>query len=182
MLMNFAKKFFRSFLDKKNLLTTTNQSKPTAYTTSNHHHHSMIPGLEYETAPQGAGYADASYAPSSPSVHSMSSVDISPHNSNQQLHRRRPHSNANGYNGSNNSQNNSGGGNVDDDKYGKRSRAMRKLDIFPKTERDYTVRTNRGGQLTVMGQVLMAILVTAEWLAWRESNGQSVEHILVDKR
>lgn len=145
----------------------------------------MIPGLEYEPAGPGAGHTtDPSYASSSHSGKSMSSVDIPPHDPSQQLHRRRPHSSVNGgYNGSNNNQhgkNGSNGYNIDDDKYGKRSRAVRKLDIFPKTERDHTVRTDRGGQLTAAGYVIMLILIIAEWLTWRESNGESLEHIAVD--
>jgi len=140
---------------------------------------------------------DPSYATtsSSPSAQSMSSVDISPQTSHrnnpyhlQQLHRRRPHSNTGynnggggGYNGSNN---NGSGGNAayhdNDDKYTKSSRAVRKLDIFPKTERDYTVRTERGGQLTAVGYVIMFVLIVAEWMTWRGLNGESLEHIVVD--
>eukprot|EP00579_Thalassiosira_antarctica_P001699 CAMPEP_0201871478 /NCGR_PEP_ID=MMETSP0902-20130614/4387_1 /ASSEMBLY_ACC=CAM_ASM_000551 /TAXON_ID=420261 /ORGANISM="Thalassiosira antarctica, Strain CCMP982" /LENGTH=312 /DNA_ID=CAMNT_0048397467 /DNA_START=38 /DNA_END=972 /DNA_ORIENTATION=+ len=153
----------------------------------------MIPGLEYEPANAGS-HTDPSYA-SSPSAQSMSSVDMSPqgnsHNDQyhlQQLHRRRPHStsgygngnNANsGYNG--NGDNTNGGGGHDDDKYAKRTtRAVRNFDIFPKTERDYTVRTDRGGQLTAVGYVIMAMLILAEWMTWRGLNGESLEHIVVD--
>ena len=155
----------------------------------------MIPGLEYEPANAG-GHTDPSYA-SSPSAQSMSSVDMSPqgnsHNDQyhlQQLHRRRPHS-ASGYgNGNNtnsgyngNGDNTNGGGGHDDDKYAKRTtRAVRNFDIFPKTERDYTVRTERGGQLTAVGYVIMAILILAEWMTWRGLNGESLEHIVVDTR
>ncbi len=149
----------------------------------------MIPGLEYEQPPNGN--ADPSYgSPSGQSHASMSSVDIhSPQNTPaynandsyhmQQLHRRRPHSGAgSGYNnGSSN-----GGGSSYEDKYAKRSRVVKKLDIFPKTDREMTVRTERGGQLTAVGYVIMAILILAEFSTWRGMNSESLEHILVDTR
>ena len=141
----------------------------------------MIAGLEYEQ-PSNDGGADRS-----PSAQSMSSVDISSPqtynnnshlNSQQQLHRRRPHStNGNGYNNdlSNRTTYN------EDNKYNK-VKIVRKLDIFPKTEREMTVRTEQGGQLTAVGYVIMAILLLAEWLTWRSMNGTSLEHTVVDTR
>lgn len=151
----------------------------------------MIPGLEYE--------ADPAYAqqPTSPSSQSMTSVDMtspSPqqyhhqqqqtYGSNdyrmQQLHRRRPQGGSGYTNGSNNGSSN-GMYDADNDKYTKRTtRLAKKLDIFPKTERDYTVRTERGGQLTAMGYVLIFILICAEYFTWRGMNGESLEHIVVD--
>eukprot|EP00580_Thalassiosira_gravida_P014103 CAMPEP_0201682396 /NCGR_PEP_ID=MMETSP0494-20130426/51598_1 /ASSEMBLY_ACC=CAM_ASM_000839 /TAXON_ID=420259 /ORGANISM="Thalassiosira gravida, Strain GMp14c1" /LENGTH=564 /DNA_ID=CAMNT_0048166153 /DNA_START=107 /DNA_END=1801 /DNA_ORIENTATION=- len=159
----------------------------------------MIPGLEYEqSAPTSAGATtgDNSHATSATTA-SDPSYSQSPqtHNNDQyhlqqqQLHRRRPHTstgytngNNNGYNnGANGSSGGSGKNNLDDDKYTKRTtRAVRKLDFFPKTERDYTVRTERGGQLTAVGYCIMAILILSEWMAWRGSNGESLEHIAVD--
>jgi hypothetical protein len=59
---------------------------------------------------------------------------------------------------------------------------VKKLDIFPKTERDYTVRTERGGQLTAVGYAIMAILILAEFMTWRGLNRESLEHIVVDTR
>lgn len=152
----------------------------------------MIPGLEYEPAtPASAGrYDDPSYAAASPSAGSLSSVDMSsprgqatPAYNNesyhlQQVRQRRPH--GGGRNGSD--ANGHGGEKGDDDKYAKRTRVVRKLDMFPKTERDYTVRTERGGQLTAAGYVLMAILILAEWMTWRELNKESLEHIIVDTK
>mmetsp|Transcript_28225 Transcript_28225/g.60584 ORF Transcript_28225/g.60584 Transcript_28225/m.60584 type:complete len:573 (+) Transcript_28225:150-1868(+) len=166
----------------------------------------MIPGLEYEqTAPTSAGgtnsHATSSSSSATPSDPSYSQSPQTPNNNNnndqyhlqqqQQLHRRRPHTSTGYTNGSNNNNgynNNSGNGrannnaNDDDDKYTKRTTraVVRKLDFFPKTERDYTVRTERGGQLTAVGYCIMAILILAEWMAWRGSNGESLEHIVVD--
>ena len=154
----------------------------------------MIPGLEYEQ-PEGASSYSA--AQQSPSAQSMTSVEMSPggggygynggnNNGNDnsyhtgQLHRRRPHGGDGGY--GNGGYDNGGGSSHDEDKYAKRSRAVKRLDIFPKTERDYTVRTERGGQLTALGYVIMAILMVAEFLTWREMNGESLEHIVVDTR
>ena len=148
----------------------------------------MIPGLEYEQ-PGMADPSASSYGTQSPSAQPMSSVDMSPggYNNNydshhmQQLHRRRPH----GGGGYTNGGSNGAGSNTghDDDKYAKRSaRVVKKLDFFPKTERDYTVRTERGGQLTAVGYVIMAILILAEYMTWRGMNGESLEHIVVDTR
>ena len=144
----------------------------------------MIAGLEYEQPSSDGGGADRS-----PSAASMNSVDISSPqpqynnnshlNSQQQLHRRRPHS-TNGTNGYNNDLSNRTSY-KDDNKYAK-VKIVRKLDIFPKTEREMTVRTEQGGQLTAMGYVIMAILLLAEWLTWRNMNGTSLEHTVVDTR
>ena len=142
----------------------------------------MIAGLEYEQ-PSNDGGTDRS-----PSAASMNSVDISSPqpqtytnnnsylNSQQNLHRRRPHNNGNGYNNdlSNKTYN-------EDNKYNK-VKIVRKLDIFPKTEREMTVRTEQGGQLTAVGYVIMVILLLAEWLTWRNMNGTSLEHTVVDTR
>ena len=51
----------------------------------------------------------------------------------------------------------------ENDKYAKRpvSRLANRLAIFPKTERDYTVRTERGVLLT--GYAIMAMMMLAEW-------------------
>jgi len=148
----------------------------------------MIAGLEYEQQPSN----DGGGADRSPSAASMNSVDISSPqpqpqynnnnsylNSQQQLHRRRPHS-TNGSNGYNNDLSNRTSYN-EDNKYNK-VKIVRKLDIFPKTEREMTVRTEQGGQLTAVGYVIMTILLLAEWLTWRSMNGTSLEHTVVDTR
>ena len=143
----------------------------------------MISGLEYEQPSNDGGAA----ADRSPSAASMSSVDISSpqpqtYNNNsyhsQQLHRRRPHSmNGNGYNNDLSNNNKA----YDEDKYNK-VKIVRKLDIFPKTDREMTVRTEQGGQLTAVGYVIMTILLLAEWLTWRSMNGTNLEHTVVDTR
>ncbi|KAL7477067.1 hypothetical protein ACHAW6_002881 [Cyclotella cf. meneghiniana] len=124
----------------------------------------MIPGLEYEQP--------SSYDFGSPSS-SVQSVDISPQRpADYGLHRRRPH----GTNGQ--SFNNA----HDDNKYAKRpsARVIKKFDLFPKTDRDYEVRTDRGAKVTLMGYFIMMVLVLAEVWEWRELNRQSLEHIVVD--
>ena len=168
----------------------------------------MIPGLEYEADPShaqhqgqggGGGYNNSNNM-ASPSTQSMSSVDVSPgpqsYNNDQyhlqQLHRRRPHNggpaNGGSYNtngGSNGGYNNNSTDNQyhnEENKYAVKRKLVKKLDIFPKTERDYTVRTERGGQLTAMGYALMVVLILAEWMTWRGLNGESLEHIVVDTR
>ena len=153
----------------------------------------MIQGLEYEdpASSSAAGYGG------SPSVDNNNIMQSPQHqqqptstyNNNdayhvQQLHRRRPH-NGNGYTSPqhNNTSYSSNNNNVDDDKYSKsKTRIVRKLDIFPKTDREMTVRTERGGQLTAVGYILMAILILAEYITWRGMNGESLEHIVVDTR
>ena len=72
--------------------------------------------------------------------------------------------------------------NKDDDKYSKRTRAVRKLDFFNKIEVDHIVRTERGGQLTAVGYVIMLVLILAEYFTWRGMNGESIEHVVVDTR
>ena len=160
----------------------------------------MIPGLEYEQPtnvdPTSSTYGGSS---SSPSAQSINTVEMSPqqqtYNNNdsyhmQQLHRRRPHNNGNGYtspsssNYNNNSSYNNGGGGTlyEEDKYTKVKTPLRKLDFFPKTDREMTVRTERGGQLTAVGYCIMIILILAEYVTWRNMNGESLEHIVVDTR
>ncbi len=139
----------------------------------------MIPGLEYEPADGGGG------ASSSSAVNAYQQQQQYTQNSSPtQLHRRRnATTNGNGYN---NSSGSSGGNYENDNKYNKPHssipRAVRKLDIFPKAEKDYTVRTERGGQLTAIGYVLMSVLIVAEWMTWRGMNGMTWEHIVVDTR
>ena len=128
----------------------------------------MIPGLEYE---QPNAYDFGS--PSS----SVQSVDMSPrHPADYGLHRRRP-LDANGHGQSY--------CNVDDDsKYAKRpsARVIKKLDLFPKMDRDYEVRTERGGKVTLLGYLIMMVLIFAEVWEWRRLNRESLEHIVVDTR
>ena len=160
--------------------------------------HIMIPGLEYEQ-PTNVDPTSSTYGgSSSPSAQSINTVEMSPHqqtyNNNdssyhmQQLHRRRPHNNGNGYtspsssNYNNSNSYHSGGSLYEEDKYNKVKTPLRKLDFFPKTDREMTVRTERGGQLTAVGYCIMIILILAEYVTWRNMNGESLEHIVVDTR
>jgi hypothetical protein len=140
----------------------------------------MIPGLEYEPADGGGGSSSSAY-----NAYQQQQQQYPQSSSPTQLHRRRnATTNGNGYNSASSSS--SGGNYENDNKYNKPPssipRAVRKLDIFPKAERDYTVRTERGGQLTAIGYVLMSVLIIAEWMTWRGMNGMSLEHIVVDTR
>ena len=49
-------------------------------------------------------------------------------------------------------------------------------------ERDYEVRTERGGTVAILGYFLIFILVLAEWREWSRLNGESLEGIVVDTR
>jgi hypothetical protein len=62
------------------------------------------------------------------------------------------------------------------------TKLAKKLDVFPKTERDYTIRTDRGGQLTAIGYGIMIILILAEYMTWKSMNSEHNEHIIVDTR
>lgn len=88
--------------------------------------------------------------------------------------------NHNGYNG----QSKTYDADSENSKYAKRTPAKlaRKLDFFPKMESDFQVRTERGGQFTLVGYGIMAVLILAEFLAWRRGNAESLEKVLVDTR
>ena len=130
----------------------------------------MIPGLEYEQ-PHTNGSTNGHSSPS------MQSVDISPAQ-NYGLRRRPPTGNTNtSYNTSHN--------HSDDDAIYTPSKARvlaKRLDLFPKMERDYEVRTERGGKVTILGYMLIFVLVMAEFWEWRRLNGESLEGIVVDTR
>ena len=64
----------------------------------------------------------------------------------------------------------------------RRSHVVRQFDLFPKVERDLTVRTERGGLVSIIGFGVMMVLLLAEFTAWREENRSLREHVLVDKR
>lgn len=74
------------------------------------------------------------------------------------------------------------GDSADDDKYRKSRRVVRKLDMFPKVQEDYQVRTDRGGLVTLLGYGLALILVLAEVAHWSSERGRVVEHTFVDTR
>ena len=73
---------------------------------------------------------------------------------------------------------------ADDDKYRKssRSRAVRRLDMFPKVQEDYQIRTDRGGMVTLVGYGVALLLVLAEVANWSAERGRVVEHTFVDTR
>ena len=56
------------------------------------------------------------------------------------------------------------------------------MDMFPKIESDLTVRTERGGLVTIIGYCLVGVLVLAEWWNWSSGNNMTVEHVVVDTR
>jgi len=59
--------------------------------------------------------------------------------------------------------------------------AVRSLDMFPKVDSDLVVKTDRGGLAALVGYVIMAALVLAEWNSFRYDNASFREHIKVDK-
>ena len=69
-----------------------------------------------------------------------------------------------------------------DDKYRKSRRVVRKLDMFPKVQEDYQVRTERGGLVTLVGYGIALILVLAEVANWSSERGRVFEHTFVDTR
>ena len=49
-------------------------------------------------------------------------------------------------------------------------------------ERDYEVRTERGGRVTLLGYFIMMALIMAEVWEWKRLNGEKLEGIVVDTR
>mmetsp|Transcript_29668 Transcript_29668/g.36108 ORF Transcript_29668/g.36108 Transcript_29668/m.36108 type:complete len:476 (+) Transcript_29668:104-1531(+) len=60
------------------------------------------------------------------------------------------------------------------------SAAVRKLDMFPKVERDLTVSTDHGGLMTLIGYGVILFLIFCELLGWIGQNRERVEHLVVD--
>jgi hypothetical protein len=125
----------------------------------------MIPGFEYEQ-PNNNGYTTSSSP--SPSLHS---VDMSPQTSYGLHQRRRPNS----YIPQNNSD-------YKDYTPSKAKGLAKKLDLFPKLERDYEVRTERGGRVSIVGYFVLMVLIMAEIWEWRGLNDQNLEGVVVDTR
>ena len=132
--------------------------------------------------PGGGGYTGGAASPSP----SLDSVDMTPpvspaqqnYSTNTSAGMRRRHAgqtqgNANGRYGPPDSA---------DDKYRKSRRVVRKLDMFPKVQEDYQVKTDRGGLVTLVGYGLALILVLAEVANWSSERGRVVEHTFVDTR
>ena len=153
-----------------------------------HHHHHHQQQQQY---PSSNDYGGASSSPAS-SVNSYSSINLdtpsyssatAPSGGYPELRRRQVCNNNN-----NNNNGYAGSTNYDTASYSKGSKSSSvtklaaKLDVFPKTERDYTVRTERGGQLSAIGYAIMLILILAEYETWKSMNGDHNEHIVVDTR
>jgi len=65
---------------------------------------------------------------------------------------------------------------------GKSSKSIaKKLDLFPKVDTEYTVRTDGGGVASIVAYVLILILICAECVAWASQNSATTEHISVEK-
>lgn len=78
----------------------------------------------------------------------------------------------------------SGGGYGDDTKYSKtrgRGAVVEKLDfMFPKVDREFTVKTKGGGVASLVATGLVAILILAEVITWYAQNGAEVSRTYVD--
>lgn len=57
---------------------------------------------------------------------------------------------------------------------------VRNLDIFTKVEKDMTIKTERGGMITVISYCIMAILILAEFITWKAQNSYPIEHVVVE--
>ena len=164
------------------------QLKRRIMTTRRHKHEkaTMDPRAGYYGASPPGGYSGGGSASPSPS---LDSVDMTPpvspaqqnynaNNNNNTSGMRRRHA------GQTQSSNNGRYGQPDaaDDKYRKSRRVVRRLDMFPKVQEDYQVRTDRGGLVTLVGYGLALILVLAEVANWSAERGRVVEHTFVDTR
>jgi len=76
----------------------------------------------------------------------------------------------------------SGGGGYDDSKYQKPRRAVvEKLDfMFPKVDREFTVKTKGGGVASLVATGLVTFLILAEVITWMAQNGAEVSRTYVD--
>lgn len=68
----------------------------------------------------------------------------------------------------------------DDDNSKLKRTAVRNLDFFPKVERDFTVKTEHGGFITVVGYMIMCILVSSELFSWMGLSRSTIENVVVD--
>lgn len=57
---------------------------------------------------------------------------------------------------------------------------VKRLDLFPKVDHEYTVQTDGGGTLSLIAMIVVAILLMAETYTWISQNRATVEHISVD--
>jgi endoplasmic reticulum-Golgi intermediate compartment protein 3 len=62
-----------------------------------------------------------------------------------------------------------------------RAHIVRNLDfMFPKVETEFTVKTERGGAVSLFAYVLVAILSLTECLSWYSANRQTTDKVFVD--
>ena len=157
-------------------------------TTDFHHQQQQYPSSYVD---YGGG---ASSSPGASSVNSYSSINLNtpsssshttstPSSGYPELRRRqiRPDNNDNGFGYASPYDTNNKGKNNNKSSTSV-TKLAKKLDVFPKTERDYTIRTDRGGQLTAIGYGIMLILILAEYMTWKNMNSEHNEHIIVDTR
>lgn len=62
-----------------------------------------------------------------------------------------------------------------------KKRVVRNLDLFPKIEKDLTVKSHSGSKMTTIAYVLTVIIIFAEIYAHNTANSQYKEHVAVDK-
>jgi hypothetical protein len=62
----------------------------------------------------------------------------------------------------------------------RQNKVVRRLDVFPKLERDMVVTSDQGGILTIVSYVLMAILILSEVVVWMGQNATPREHVVVE--
>jgi len=67
-----------------------------------------------------------------------------------------------------------------DDNGKKLKNTVKKLDFFPKVDRDMTVRTEHGGMITIVGYVIIGVLVISELFSWLDLSSSTVENVIVD--
>lgn len=58
---------------------------------------------------------------------------------------------------------------------------VKKLDLFPKVDTEYTVKTDGGGIASIVAYVLIFVLIGAECVAWVSQNNKTSEHLSVEK-
>jgi hypothetical protein len=129
----------------------------------------MIAGLEYEEQPEAELAAPIAAASTFGNDYHSGS-----------LHRRHNAAASSAANNGHSSYCN----NIEDDnkysKYSAQTKLLKKVDFFPKTDIDYEIRTERGGQLTTLAYILIAILILSEVISWVSLNSELKEHIVVD--
>lgn len=67
------------------------------------------------------------------------------------------------------------------DSYQSSKTVVKKLDLFPKVDTEYTVKTDGGGIASIVAYVLIFVLIGAECMAWVSQNNKTSEHLSVEK-